>query len=106
MVSERLSSLCVSDFCQSLSAGNHRADVQDTAMLFAAVESDPKAIPAPIKTSLSLEDLAWSMFPQDQLRSPVLYGNAGNDAFVSLPLYTWERDLCRLAVQYGGLLGL
>jgi len=52
--------------------------------LFAAIEYDPKAGAAPIKTQMTLEEIAWFMFGGDDVRRPEHMGNAGNDAFVSL----------------------
>jgi hypothetical protein len=57
--------------------------VIDTALLFAAVEYDPEIKPSPVKTQLTLEEMTWTMFGEDEVRKPVLSGNAGNDAFVS-----------------------
>jgi hypothetical protein len=59
--------------------------VQDTAILFAAIEFDTTAPPVPVKTKKSLLEivtLTASGFGNDV--TSVGWGNSGNDAFVSV----------------------
>ena len=61
-----------------------RADIQDTARLFGAIENDTSTLPALNKTRKSLEEVAMIMFGDIEDQAPKGCGNAGNDAAVSL----------------------
>ncbi|ORY25348.1 hypothetical protein BCR39DRAFT_590203 [Naematelia encephala] len=67
-------------------AGVGKYFVIDTGVLFAAIEHDDTP-PVPLCTKKSLEEVASIMFGGDENRTPMRFGNAGNDAFYTLEVF-------------------